>query len=59
MEMTHVDALVITNSTPLEISLTRGSPFVSFYLDTAQPSTSTINYFKGNIDNYNSGNAYS
>jgi hypothetical protein len=59
LQFDYNDALKITNSTPLLISLTRGSPFVSFYIDSTQPSTTTSSYFRGDLDNYNSVNAYS
>lgn len=59
LELDHDSALTITSASSLQISFTRGSPFVSFYVDSTQPATSTSKYFKGNLDNSNEAQAYS
>lgn len=49
LQFDHNASLQITNTTPLYITLTRGSPFVAFYLDLTQPSNSVTSYFVGNL----------
>lgn len=51
LQIDHNEALKITNSTALQVKFTRGSTFVSFYMDNSQPATTTSKYFQGNLDN--------